>query len=148
MTIVVLVIALECNVLLRVEFMLQNLIGDGDGDRMCSLGLNGVQPDNLEPHDWIEGESSCTCSQEIICGKYCEQVQFTQGHEHSFWLQSLPSCSVVTFLLTGMTTQSFSEGSSVGTNVYGNCNCEYWLMDNAKGWEGGGVESMYKPQHQ
>ena len=105
-------------------------VGDRDGDGPGTNnvdrggmggGLNAVvDPDHLEPRDRVEGESSWAAGREIVQGRHYQVIPLNRGHERSFWIQNLPSCSAVAFLPAGMTTQSFSERSSVGVGYYGN----------------------------
>lgn len=139
--------AIEHGSLLEVEFALGD-VGDGDGDGMGVVnvdaggiggGLNGVaDTDDLETRDGLEGESSPAGSGEIVQGGYCEGVRLSRGQECNFRLQTLPSCSAVTFPPEGMTTQkSSSERWSVEIKAYENRNREYRLMNNTKNQKGG-----------
>ena len=84
-------------------------------------GLNAVvNPDHSEPRDRVESKSSWAAGREIVQGRHYQADPLSRGHERSFWFQNLPSCSAVTFLSAGMTTQSFSERPSVGVGYYGN----------------------------
>ena len=128
------ILAFGVDALLEVESALGDVVGDGDGDGMCvvdvdiGVDLHGVvSPDHLERRGGVEGESPRT-SREIVHGRYCEGVRLNQGRERSFQLQTLPSCSALTFLPAGMTTQSSSENRSTGIETYGKRYCEYQLI--------------------
>ena len=65
------------------EFELGGVVGDGDGDGTSigddyvggtRCGLDGVvDPNYLEPRDWVEGESSQATAREIVQGRHCQR---------------------------------------------------------------------------
>ena len=101
--------AVDCHTLLEAELALGDVVGDGDGDGSSLFGIdnNGirdglvgvVEPGDLEARDRIKNESSRIRGGEIVQGRYCEGVRFTQGHQHSFQLQY----SMLTVVLGGHT---------------------------------------------